>query len=147
LIGYLRQVIGDLQQDAQHEMPYDSNMASKIILLDDDASVLVSMERVLKAHGFQTQAFDDVEQFLEGAHFDDATCLVLDINLGAKSGVDLRRQLTSTGNSVPVIFITGGDSKITRDAALQAGCVAYLNKPFPSSLLLEAIEAAHKERR
>jgi FixJ family two-component response regulator len=113
-----------------------------IILVDDDASVLRAVERALKLHGFDTQVFDTVEAFLEGARLCDATCLVLDINLNGISGLELRRQLARSGCSLPVIFITAAENEATRGAALDAGCVAYLQKPFPSCLLVKAIETA-----
>jgi FixJ family two-component response regulator len=112
----------------------------KILVLDDDASVLTAVERVLKLHGFDAEVFDTVEGFLDSAHFDDASCLVLDINLGGHCGIELRKKLAREGVSVPVIFITAVDSKATKEAALRAGCVAFLNKPFPSRDLIDAIE-------
>ena len=112
----------------------------RIIVLDDDTSVLGAVKRVLKAHGFGVEVFDTVEGFLSGARLGDASCLVLDIDLNGTSGIELKRQLTSAGVSVPVIFITGADKEATRQAALEAGCIAYLEKPFPSGALIEAIE-------
>jgi FixJ family two-component response regulator len=111
-----------------------------VIVVDDDPSILRALQRVLHAHGYDTEVFDHVEGFLESAHLAEATCLVLDIHLQHQSGIELRRQLTRSGHSVPVVFITAGDNEITRKSALDAGCVAYLEKPFPSSLLIEAVE-------
>ena len=107
-------------------------MASRklIAVLDDDASVLGAVERVLKAHGFDAEVFDTVEGFLGGARLDDASCLVLDVNLKGMSGIDLSRKLTRSGVSLPVIFITGVENEATRKAALEAGCVAYLLSHF-----------------
>ena len=114
--------------------------SKRIIILDDDASVLTAVERVLKMHGFDAEVYHTVEAFREGARFDDASCLVLDIHLDGHCGIELRKQLARDGVSVPVIFITGVDNNATRAAALQAGCVAYLQKPFPSQDLIDAIE-------
>ena len=111
-----------------------------VIVVDDDPSILRAMQRVLQVHGFDTEVFNSVDGFLEGAHLGEATCLVLDIHLQHKSGIELRRQLTRSGHSLPVIFITAVESEATRKAALDAGCIAYLQKPFPSSLLIEAVE-------
>ena len=115
-------------------------MRKRILVLDDDASMLKAIERVLKAHGFKAEVFDTVEGFLHGAHFDDAYCLILDINLRGDCGIELRRKLARGGVSAPVIFITAVDNKATKEAALRAGCVAYLTKPFPSRDLIDAIE-------
>ena len=60
----------------------------RILVLDDDTSVLEAVERVLKAQGFDVEVFDTV-RFLGGARLGDASCLVLDINLNGVSGIDL----------------------------------------------------------
>ena len=112
----------------------------RVIVVDDDPGMLRALQRVLQLHGFETEVFSSAEGFLEGAHLDDATCLVLDVHLQNISGIDLRRQLTRSGHSLPVIFITAVESEATRKAALESGCVAYLHKPFPSDRLIEAIE-------
>jgi FixJ family two-component response regulator len=111
-----------------------------IIVVDDDPSILRAVQRVLQVHGYNTEGFDNVEDFMEGAHIGEATCLVLDVHLQHKSGIELQRQLTRSGHSVPVIFITAVESEVTRMAAMESGCVAYLRKPFPSDLLIEAVE-------
>src|SRR3954447_25271141 len=77
-----------------------------VIVVDDDPSLLRAVQRVLQVHGFETETFSSVEGFLEGAHLDEATCLVLDVHLQHMSGIELRRQLTHSGHSLPVIFIT-----------------------------------------
>lgn len=66
--------------------------------------------------------------------------MLLDIDLGGKSGIDLSREVATSG--VPVIFITGKDSDRTRKAAFEAGCVAYFGKPFEAKSLMEAVERA-----
>ena len=118
-----------------------------VIVVDDDPGMLRAVQRVLQVHGFETEVFSSVEGFLEGAHLGEATCLVLDVHLQHRSGIELRRQLTRSGHSLPVIFITAVESEATHKAALEAGCVAYLHKPFPSDLLIEAIETIIEKGR
>ena len=113
-----------------------------VIVVDDDPSILGAVERLLRIHGFNTEVFNTVESFLDRANFYGATCVILDIHLKGMSGIDLRRQLTRSGIEIPVVFITANDSDATRKAAVEAGCVAYLPKPFPTKLLIDAIEAA-----
>ena len=110
-----------------------------VVVVDDDASILGAIERMVKAHGYDAEIFDRVEDFHDRAHLSEATCLVLDINLNGTSGIELRRELAREGHSLPVIFITAGDSEVMRAAALNAGCIAYLPKPFPSRVLMDAI--------
>jgi FixJ family two-component response regulator len=111
-----------------------------IVILDDDASALGGIDRLLQAHGFNTEIYDTVEGFLARARLDKASCLVLDIHLNGHCGIQLRKRLAGAGVSTPVIFITATDDKATKETALQAGCAAYLHKPFPSRDLIDAIE-------
>jgi FixJ family two-component response regulator len=117
-----------------------------VYVVDDDPSILGAVERLLRIRGFDTLVFNSVESFLESADLCRATCLVLDIHLNEMSGIELRRQLTHSGIEVPVVFMTANDSDATRKAAMEAGCVAYLPKPFPTKLLMDAIDAASRQR-
>jgi FixJ family two-component response regulator len=117
-----------------------------VLVVDDDPSVLKGLERLLRAHGLDVELFDSAESFRLRANIDDALCLILDINLTGKSGIELRRELTAAGAPLPVIFMTANDSAATCQAAQAAGCVAYLAKPFPATLLMNAIAMASAER-
>ena len=114
-----------------------------ILVLDDDHSVLKAVERLLKARGFDVET-PTIGTFTEHGNPRTASCLVLDINLNGSSGIELKRKLNEAGIALPVIFITGRDEDVTRRAALSAGCVAYLRKPFSSKEFVEAIEAAQQ---
>jgi len=113
-----------------------------VVLVDDDKSVLKSLERLLKASGFDTETFLSAEAFLERGSGPEAACLVLDIHLGGMSGIELRRRLAASGQSVPVIFMTAFDDDATQQAALAAGGIACLRKPFPARSLIGAINEA-----
>lgn len=101
-----------------------------------------SIERLLNAHGIATEGFDSADAFLDQLTTIQADCLVLDIQLGRMSGIDLRRRLTASGSGLPVIFITASEEAEQEREAVDAGCVAYLRKPFPAELLLDAIVKA-----
>ena len=118
-------------------------VARKVVyVVDDDDGMLKGLERLLKAHGFDVEVFCSAEDFHAHARPRDALCLVLDIHLNGMSGIELRRELGRSGFSAPVIFVTGDNREVTHKAALDAGCVAYLMKPFPGKLLVDAIERA-----
>jgi FixJ family two-component response regulator len=110
-----------------------------IAIVDDNPSLLQGLSRLLSAHGFRVQTFASAELFLEDIAKCEADCLLLDIHLAGISGIDLQRQLTSSGIDLPVIFMTGIDNAATRQEAFDAGCVAYLRKPFLAKLLIDAI--------
>ncbi|MBR1279892.1 response regulator [Bradyrhizobium sp. AUGA SZCCT0283] len=116
-----------------------------ILVVDDDSSMRKCMKRLLNEHGFNVALFDSGVALLRRADFGSAFCVIIDINLHDQSGIDLRRQLADRGVRLPVIFITGNDSDSNRSAAVEAGCIGYLSKPFAARSLIEAVEAALAE--
>jgi FixJ family two-component response regulator len=112
-----------------------------IAVVEDDPSMLRGLIRLLSAHGFRVQRFTSAESFLDDIATCEAKCLVVDVHLGGISGITLRRQLAASGRDLPVIFMTGVDSDATRQDALDAGCIAYLRKPFLAKLLIDAINS------
>ena len=117
-----------------------SAQAKTVAVVDDDRSMRVGVERLLNAHGF-AKVFASAEAFLDRAAA-AADCLVVDIDLGGMSGVELRRRLADRGCAVPTIFMTALDDEATHARALEAGCIAYLLKPFPSRCLIDAVKIA-----
>jgi FixJ family two-component response regulator len=84
--------------------------------------------------------FPSAEAFAKQSDFDRAACVLLDINLGDGSGIELRHRLKAAGNTVPVIYMTGNDTPTVREAAFQSGCLAYLTKPFSAKSLIEPLK-------
>jgi FixJ family two-component response regulator len=113
-----------------------------VLVIDDDTSMLRGLERLLNASGFDTEVFSSAETFLARTCEREAACLLIDIHLGGMSGIELRRRLAASGSAVPVVFMTAFDDDSTRQAAVEAGCVAFLRKPFPARLLMGAIGGA-----
>jgi FixJ family two-component response regulator len=110
-----------------------------VAVVDDDPSMLRAMESLLDANGFATLLFESAEEFLARDADKHAQCLLLDIDLGGRSGIDLYRQLTNSGSAVPAIFMTALDDERARAQAINAGAVAFLRKPFPGRQLIDAI--------
>ena len=113
-----------------------------VIVVDDDAGLLKSVARLLARHGIENRTFTSAEALLESDAVQTATCLLLDIHLGGISGIELQRRLAVSGSKRPVIFMTANDDEATRNEAMDAGCIAYLRKPFAGQVLLDAIGKA-----
>ena len=113
-----------------------------VLVVDDDPAMLRSVARLLRQFGYASLLFPSAEAFANHSDFEEVFCVLLDINLGDASGIELRLRLKSAGRSVPVIYITGNDSPTVREAALQSGCLAYLTKPFSAKSLREPLERA-----
>jgi FixJ family two-component response regulator len=115
-----------------------------IAVVEDDAAMRQSVERLLSAQGYTVNTFESAEAFLESALIGSVRGLVLDIHLGGMSGIELRRRLSAAKSRIPVVFITAYDDDATRNEALTAGCVDCLLKPFAAERLTEALERGMK---
>ena len=115
----------------------------RVFVVDDDPGTLRAIARLLRPHGYETLLFQSAEAFENHIDFEEALCVLLDINLNSgRSGIDLRHRLKEAGDSVPVIYMTGNDTPAVRMAALQSGCLAYLTKPFSAQSLIEPLGRA-----
>jgi FixJ family two-component response regulator len=113
-----------------------------VLVVDNDAGVLAAIERLLRARAYKPILFSSAEAFRNHTDFGGALCVILDIDLGDGSGIELRPGLNAAGVSVLVIYMIGNDSPAVREAALGSGCVAFLSKPFSLHALIEALNRA-----
>jgi FixJ family two-component response regulator len=113
-----------------------------VAVIDDDPGLLKALGRLLKVHGYHVELFASGEAFMTASAALDARCLVIDINLGDGSGLDLARRLADFGLAAPIIFMTGGLDDAIHNQCLNLGCVALLLKPFTEERLIEAIGQA-----
>jgi FixJ family two-component response regulator len=113
-----------------------------VVVIDDDLGILVSLELVLSSCGYHAELFASAAEFLSAAPTLEASCLIVDIQLGDISGVDLVRTLYSQGCKLPVIFITGSRDELHRRQAMELGCAAFLLKPFFEEQLIETVRKA-----
>jgi FixJ family two-component response regulator len=118
--------------------------ASRIItvaVVDDDESLCRSLARLLRVGGFAPTVFPSAEELLHH-DLDRFDCLLVDIQLGGMSGVELQEHLTATGSRTPLIFITAHDDPAVRDRAIGGGCAAYFKKTDAGEAILENIRSA-----
>jgi FixJ family two-component response regulator len=115
-------VIPDRNHDLS-ELPRLPNR-NLVLVVDADASLLKSLARLLRHLGYGSLLFPSAEAFANHSDFDNAVCVLLDINLGDGSGIELRHSLKRAGNNVLVIYMTGNGSPAVRMAAHQSGRLA-----------------------
>jgi FixJ family two-component response regulator len=113
-----------------------------VIVVDDDPGFLKSVARLLSVHGFDTRAFSSAEMLFASEALGAASCMLFDIHLAGFSGIEMHRRLATAGSRCPVIFMTAIEDEVTRKDAMEAGCIAYLKKPFAPQLLLDALKKA-----
>jgi FixJ family two-component response regulator len=121
--------------------------AKTVFVVDDDPSVLRALQRVLRSHGYDIRLFQSAEAFESHGDFEQAICIILDVNLGGSSGIDLKHRLNDAGISVPVIYITASVQPGIHEAAVKSGCFAFLKKPFPMEALIDVIKEASAQVR
>jgi FixJ family two-component response regulator len=113
-----------------------------VAVVDDDEGFLRAISRLLRAAGFEAVAYPSAEAFLADTTHAPHDCALLDIHLGGMSGLDLCRRLAAQRSALPVIFITAHDDPGTHKEAEAVGYSAYLRKPVPRKVLIEAINKA-----
>jgi FixJ family two-component response regulator len=118
-----------------------------VVVIDDDASLRRSLSNLLGSVGFHVETFISAESFLESPHQERTGCLVLDLRMPGMSGLDLLRHLAATGSLVPTIVLTAHGNDEARRECLEAGAFAFLEKPFRSATLLDAVRRALGARR
>jgi FixJ family two-component response regulator len=140
-----QQRLADTSKGNNTRLGLDMDMMAQptgVIVVDDDAGFLKGVARLLESHRIYSRTFASAEALLESDSVQTATCLLLDVHLGGISGLELRRRLAASGSKCPVIFMTANDDETTRNKAMDAGCIAYLRKPFAGHVLLDAIGKA-----
>jgi FixJ family two-component response regulator len=112
----------------------------RVLIVDDDPEFRDSVGRLLRSVGLQTQQFSSVSDFLKSDPSDGPTCLVLDVRMPGRSGLELQRDLAAANSQLPIIFITAhGDIPMTVQA-MKGGAIEFLTKPFRDQELIDAVE-------
>ena len=117
-----------------------------ISIIDDDESVRVATQSLLRSLGFTACTFASAAEFLQSPRMDDASCVIADVQMPGMSGVELQSLLIAQGRRTPMIFITAFHEESVRARAMKAGAIGFLNKPFSGQTLVECLDTALKRR-
>jgi FixJ family two-component response regulator len=115
---------------------------STVAVVENDVAILTAIGRLLRAMGYLPELYESAEQFLNRSSPAQIDCLLLDIDLGGMSGIELQKKLVSANVAPPIVFVTSQSDEPTIAQAIDEGCVAYLHKPFEAQSLLRALQAA-----
>ena len=120
-----------------------------VFVVDDDASVRDSLALMLGLAGYRTSVFADAEAFLAAWRKEWAGCVIADVKLPGRSGVELQDALRKRGCALPFVIITAHGDVATARAAFRSQAVDFLEKPFDDAQLFAAVETAFalEERR
>jgi len=113
-----------------------------VVVIDDDFEIREALQGLLRSIGLRVELFGSAQEFLDRARADVPGCLVLDVRLPGRSGLDFHEDLVKANIHLPVIFISGHADVPMSVRAMKAGAVEFLTKPVRHQDLLEAIQRA-----
>ena len=113
-----------------------------VFVVDDDVSIRESLKNLFRSVGLNVKTYETAQEYLAAAHPNMSGCLVLDVRLPGKSGLELQHQLAESDVARPIIFITGHGDIPMSVRAMKAGAVEFLTKPFRDQDLLDAVQQA-----
>ena len=113
-----------------------------IFVVDDDVSFLKAVTRLLRAGGYDVKNFTSADEFLKNPPPDGPGCVIVDLNMPGRNGLDLQDSLGMTGNPLPVIFLTGQGDIPTSVQAMRQGAEDFLTKPVKREKLFAAVQRA-----
>ena len=115
-----------------------------VSIVDDDEAIRNALGNLFESVGLNVERFASAEQFMDFPEPNERSCLVLDVQLPRMSGLELQSELSGNAKAVPIIFMTAHFDERVRERALEAGAVAFLQKPFNSEALLDAVYSVLK---
>jgi len=118
-----------------------------VCVIDDSEAVRKALTSLIRSVGLQAKIFATPREYLAWKRPDVSSCLILDVRLPGKSGLELQRELAESNNRIPIIFITAHADVPMSVQAMKAGAVEFLTKPFRDQDLLDAIQTALERDR
>jgi FixJ family two-component response regulator len=121
--------------------------ALSVVLVDDDAAVRDSLALLLGLRGYRTVTFASAEDLLAAVTPDWFGCVVADLRMPGKSGLELAAELQARGIAMPVVIITAHGDVASARTAFRLNAVDFLEKPFDDDALVDALETGHARER
>ena len=117
-----------------------SEPASTVVIIDDDPCIRDALQSLLRSVGLEVVLYASASEFLKAGLPAGPVCLVLDVRLPGKSGLDFQHELAGANIGVPIVFITGHGDIPMSVQAMKGGAIEFLTKPFRDQELLDAIQ-------
>ena len=117
-----------------------------ISIVDDDASVREATKGLVRSLGYSAATFASADEFLASDRVADTSCLISDVQMPGLSGLELQHHLADRGHCVPIVFITAYLEEKVREQAMEAGAIAFLDKPFSDEQLIVCLDAALRKQ-
>ena len=124
-----------------------SGSRERVFVVDDNPGVRRSLSRLLRSAGFEPLAFGSGEEFLSQLPVDASGCLILDVSMPGLDGLALQREISSRGNGLAIVFLTGHGDIPKSVHAMKSGAVDFLTKPVDDEVLLAAVRQGLEAER
>ncbi len=121
--------------------------SAAVYVVDDDASVCLALERLIRSAGYQVKTFLSALDFLEHDLSGRPCCLILDVEMPELNGLDLQRELEAREVSIPIVFLTGHGTIPMSVQAMKSGATDFLTKPCNDEELLQAVRRSIEKNR
>jgi FixJ family two-component response regulator len=116
-----------------------SELQASVVVIDDDPGLREALASLLRSVGLRPMLLGSVTEFLQAGRPDGPACLVLDVRLPGRSGIDFQQDLAAANIRLPIVFITGHGDVPMSVKAMKGGAIEFLTKPFRDQDLLDAI--------
>jgi len=113
-----------------------------ISIIDDDPSVRLATQSLVRSLGHTAEVFCSAEEYLQSGRVGDSCCVITDLHMPGMSGTDLQDRLIADGHQIPIIFVTAYFEERTLARVMDAGAVGFLRKPFADECLIECLDRA-----
>jgi two-component system, LuxR family, response regulator FixJ len=119
-----------------------SKAESTVFIVDDEEPMRNALQRLLRVAGLDVELYSSAGDFLQGYRPDRRGCLLLDVNMPGMTGLELQVALAQRGIRIPIIFLTGSGQIATAVAAMKAGALDFIEKPFDNDFLVARVRRA-----
>jgi FixJ family two-component response regulator len=116
-----------------------SKRRNVVAVIEDNPGALRALKHVLSAYGYEPELYSSGKGFFDAAAASEASCLLIDVQLGDDNGIELAGRLAKAGFHFPIVFMTGRDDEAVERQAAEAGCVALLRKPIAAAVLIAVL--------
>src|SRR5207248_6594218 len=123
------------------EVASEASMKTKILIVEDDAHILLGLEEVLKSDGFEVAVCNRGDRAIEAVGKQRPALILLDVMLPGLSGYDICKQLRAKKVATPILMLTAKGQEIDKVVGLDLGADDYVTKPFGVRELLARIHA------
>jgi FixJ family two-component response regulator len=110
-----------------------------VVIVDDDGKVREALAELMATVGLETACFGSAREFMDSPAIERPGCMILDVRLPGVSGLEFQHHLAASGNSKPIVFLTGHGDIPMSVQAMKAGAVDFLTKPVRDQTLIDAV--------